>query len=238
LILTSKAWQQQTSCSSELEEGDPENRWYGRAPLRRLDAEVLRDSMLAVSGLLNEKSFGPPVSVMADLVGRIVVGQQNYQGETPGALIDMKGEQFRRSIYIQARRSRPLSVLKTFDRPDMSPNCDMRRSSTGSPQSLLMMNSDLVLQYSRGLAWRLEQEAGADLDQQIEMLWKLAYSRPMDESERTTASQFIEHQTADFAKLPQYQPKGDKPPERTAAQEAIALLCQMLLSSNEFLYVD
>jgi hypothetical protein len=238
LILTSNAWQQQTACSSELEEADPENRWYGRAPLRRLDAEVLRDSILAVSGLLNETSFGPPVSVMADLVGRIVVGQQNYQGETPGALIDMKGEQFRRSIYIQARRSRPLSVLKTFDRPDMAPNCDMRRSSTASPQSLLMMNSDLVLQYSRGLAVRLEQEAGAGLDQQIEMLWELAYSREVEESERTIASQLVEQQTAEFAKLPQYQPQNNKPPERTATQEALALLCQMLLSSNEFLYVD
>ena len=194
--------------------------------------------MLAVSGQLNNKAYGPPVPVMADLVGRFVIGQENNVGETPGAVIDMKGEQYRRSIYIQIRRSRPLSVFRTFDRPAMSPNCDKRRPSTGSPQSLLMMNSDLVLGYSRDLAERLENEAGADVNAQIQLAWSLVYSRAPEGPESAAAFSFIDQQTAIFAELPEYQAKDDKPPERTAIQEATALMCQMLLSSNEFLYVD
>ncbi len=238
LILQSAAWRQQTSCSAELEQADPDNHWYGRAALRRMDAEALRDSMLSVSGKLNAKPSGPPVPVMADQVGRIVIGQQNYQGETPGAHIDMQGEQFRRSIYVQVRRSRPLSMLKTFDRPEMSPNCEIRHASTVSTQSLLMINSDLVLDYSRYWAERLEQEAGADVEQQVQLAWKQAYSRSPDAAEQAAARQLLEQQTAAFAEQPEYQASGDKPPARTAAQEALALMCQMLLSSNEFMYVD
>jgi len=238
LILNSTAWQQQTMGSLELEQADPENHLYGRAQLRRLDAEVVRDAMLLVSGKLNDKAFGPPVPVMADLVGRIVVGKQNYKGEAPGEHIDMKGEQFRRSIYVQARRSRPLSVLQTFDRPQMSPNCDMRRPSTGSPQSLLMMNSDLVQEYSRDLAGRLESDVGEDPLNQIRRAWQLIYARTATDAELLEAMNFVDQQAAIFAKLPVYQPEVEKPPPRTPRLEAMSVLCQMLFSSNEFLYVN
>ncbi|MEX2358458.1 MAG: PSD1 and planctomycete cytochrome C domain-containing protein, partial [Pirellulaceae bacterium] len=127
LILNSNAWQQQVRQNGALEEADPDNHWYGGARLRRLDAEVVRDSLLTISGNLNPKPFGPPVPVMADTVGRIVVGKENLNAGRPGAVIDMKGEDLRRSIYIQVRRSRPLSLLDTFDQPVMSPNCDLRR---------------------------------------------------------------------------------------------------------------
>ena len=238
LILTSTAWRQQVECSNELQEADPENRWYGRASLRRLDAEAVRDSMLFVCGRLNTKTHGPPVPVMADQSGRIVIGQQNYQGETPGEHIDMQGEQFRRSIYVQVRRSRSLAVLKTFDRPAMAPNCELRQSSTVSPQSLLIMNSDLVLEYSRAWAARLQKEAGDDRKSQIQRAWQQAWSRSPNDSESSTAVEFLEEQTAVFAAQADWQPKEGKPPVRTAGQEALAVMCQMMLGSNEFLYVE
>jgi len=238
LILTSNAWQQQLRNDEKLAAVDPDNELYGSARLLRMDAEVLRDSMLAISQKLNTKAFGPPVPVMADRVGRFVIGKENLNAGRPGDKVDMKGEQFRRSIYIQVRRSRPLSVLDTFDRPAMSPNCDLRRPSTGSPQSLLMLNSDLLLEYSRYLAERLTTDVGEDLAAQIRLAWQLVYSRLPDETEIALSTQFVKDQVAVFAEQPAYQPNKDKPPVRTAQREATALMCQMLLSSNEFLYAD
>lgn len=238
LILTSSAWQQQLRNDEKMATADPDNELYGGARLLRMDAEVLRDSMLAISHKLNTTTFGPPVPVMADRVGRFVIGKENLNAGRPGDKIDMKGEEFRRSIYVQVRRSRPLSVLDTFDRPAMSPNCDLRRPSTGSPQSLLMLNSDLLLEYSRYLAERLADDAGEDIEAQIRLAWQLVYSRSPDDSEIAMATQFVKDQVAVFAEQPAYQANKDQPPVRTPQQEAAALMCQMLLSSNEFLYAD
>ena len=238
LILNSTAWQQAIRSDERLEAADPDNELYGGARLVRMDAEVIRDCILSIAGKLNTEAFGPPVPVMADLVGRFVIGKENLNAGRPGAVIDMKGEQFRRSIYIQVRRSRPLSVLDTFDRPVMSPNCDIRRPSTSSTQSLLMMNSDLLLEYSRHLADRLETESPGEPKTQIQNAWKLVYSRSATESEIDAAEHFIQQQTAALSDNSAYKPNQKNPPSRTASQDAMAILCQMLLSSNEFLYLD
>ncbi|MEX1041508.1 MAG: PSD1 and planctomycete cytochrome C domain-containing protein [Pirellulaceae bacterium] len=238
LILNSNAWQQQVRQNGALEEADPDNHWYGGARLRRLDAEVVRDSLLTISGNLNPKPFGPPVPVMADTVGRIVVGKENLNAGRPGAVIDMKGEDLRRSIYIQVRRSRPLSLLDTFDQPVMSPNCDLRRPSTNATQSLLMLNSDQLIDQARATAARLIKERPDGLQQQLTLAWTLIYARPALPEELAAAEAFVSERAKGFAELPAYQAKGDKPPTRTADEEALALMCQVLLSSNEFLYVE
>lgn len=238
LILTSNAWKQQICTDAQLAAEDPENQLYGGANLIRLDAEAIRDSLLSISGRLNRSAFGPAVPVMADRVGRWVIGKENLNAGRPGDKIDMKGEEFRRSIYIQVRRSRPLSVLDTFDRPVMSPNCDKRRPSTGSTQSLLMMNSDLLLDYSRFMAERLETEAPGERKKQIQRAWQLVYSRLPDSGEIAVATRFLEEQTAIFEEQPAYQARQEQPPKHSAGLEATALMCQMLFSSNEFLYVD
>jgi hypothetical protein len=238
LILNSNAWQQQVRVDPQLIAADPGNQLYGGAELIRLDAEAIRDTILQVSDKLNPKAFGPAVPVMADRVGRWVIGKENLNAGRPGEKIDMQGEEFRRSIYIQVRRSRPLSVLDTFDLPPMSPNCDKRRPSTGAPQSLLMMNSDLLINYSRHLAQRLQRLAPDDPREQIRAAWQLVYSRPPQPNELAIAGEFLADQTATFSAQADYQPEGKKPPKRSAAEDASALLCQMLLSSNEFLYVN
>ena len=238
LILTSTTWQQSVRTDEHLEAADPDSELYGGFRLMRLDAEVVRDSMLAIAGKLNRKAFGPPVPVMADQVGRIVVGKENLNAGRPGPVVDLKGEQFRRSIYIQVRRSRPLSVMDTFGRPAMAPNCDMRRPSTNSTQSLLMMNSDLVVEYSRFMAERLQAETPDNVVLQIQNAWKLIYSRNASDSEISMANQFVEQQTAALAAATAYKQNVKNPPKRSAQQEAMAMMCQMLLSSNEFLYLD
>ncbi len=238
LILRSTAYRQALRTDRTLMEADPDNLLYGSANLRRLDAEALRDAILTVSGALNDKSFGPAVSVIADRVGRWVLGIENLSAGRPGEVLPLHGEDLRRSVYVEVRRTRPLAVLDTFDWPRMAPNCDMRRTSTVAPQSLMLMNSDFVLNYASQFARRVEAEAGNEPDARITRAWQLAFCRSPDDSERASARSFLEEQTATFtSELPP--PKDDKQPASpTAEQRALETLCQMLLSSNEFLYID
>ncbi len=238
LIMTSTAYQQ-SLCASD--ERDPDNTLFGGTRMRRLEAEVVRDSLLAISGKLNEKRFGPPVPVMADRVGQFVVGQENLNAGRPGAVIPMKGEEFRRTIYIQARRSRPLTILDTFDLPRMEPNCEKRNSSTVPTQSLLMMNSEQVTQMADLTAQRVMAEVGDDVPAQISLAWRLAYSRQPSAEESQQAKQFLRQQTEHFEKHPVKQAATNTKTDaddRNPAEVAFGTLCQAIFSSNEFLYVD
>jgi mono/diheme cytochrome c family protein len=230
LIMTSTVYIQASRASAEALKSDADNRLYSHYPLRRLEAEVIRDSVLAVSGRLNRKAFGPPVPVMADTVGQFVLGIENLNAGRPGAVIPMGGEEFRRSLWTQVRRSRPLSVLEAFDMPRMEPNCTGRASSTVSTQSLLFMNNEFIHAHARDLAGRARREAGPTLKAQVERAWQLVYSRPPSEAEMTSAVKFLGEQTAFFAG----KPAKDVQP----AEEALTSLCHALISSNEFLYVE
>src|SRR5207249_11812675 len=108
LIMTSTAYRQSSRRHPAGDRLDPDNRLLWRMPVRRLEAEAIRDSILAVSGKLNGKMFGLPVPVMEDEVGQFVLGIENKNGENrPGPVIALHGEEFRRSVYVQVRRSRP-----------------------------------------------------------------------------------------------------------------------------------
>src|SRR5690606_4787928 len=138
---------------------------YGGARLRRLEAEAVRDAVLAVSGKLNPKPFGEPVPVMADPAGQWVVGIENLDAGRPLAVIPLNGEEFRRSVYVQARRTRPLAVLGTLDLPRMEPNCEARDSSTVAPQSLMLMNNEFILEQAEHFARRVHGEVGDDVQE-------------------------------------------------------------------------
>ncbi|HND53996.1 MAG TPA: DUF1549 domain-containing protein, partial [Pirellulaceae bacterium] len=180
-LLTSTAFRQSSRRGAAGEATDPDNRLLWRMPVRRLDAESLRDSVLAVNGMLNMKAFGAAVPVMEDDVGQIVIGIENKNGENrPGPIIPMHGEDYRRSVYVQVRRTRPLAVLDTFDLPSLEPNCTGRASSTVTPQSLLLMNSDFTLTESKNFADRLKREAGSDPAAQVKLGWRVALGREPD----------------------------------------------------------
>jgi mono/diheme cytochrome c family protein len=234
LIVTSTVYRQAAWSTSSLAASatDPDNRLYGGMPLRRLEAEIIRDSMLAVSGVLNRKRLGKPVPVMADRVGQFVVGIENLNAGRPGAVIAMNGEEHRRSVYLQVRRSRPLTVLSTFDAPRMEPNCPKRSSSTVAPQALFLLNSPLVVRHSQLFADRVRAEAGEDLERQIARAWLLAFARAPRDVEIAEAVALVEQQTRLFAAK---KTNDDKTDART---HGLACLCQVLLISNEFLYVD
>ena len=146
LIMSSTAYRQSSTWTSQQLAVDRENALLGHFPLRRLDAESLRDRMLAVTGTLDRTMHGPSVPVEDDTVGQVVP----------------KGESARRSLYLQVRRTKPVSFLAAFDAPVMTVNCEKREASTVAPQSLMLMNSDFVLKQSRLLAQKVRQETPPD----------------------------------------------------------------------------
>jgi hypothetical protein len=237
LVMTSTAYRQSLR-AIPTDDIDPDNRLLSGTSLRRLEAETLRDSVLAISGTLNPKRFGPPVPVMPDRVGQIVIGIENQDAGRPGATIDMKGEEFRRSVYVQVRRSRPLGMLDTFDAPRMSPNCESRPSSTVAPQSLLLMNSDFVLEQSNVFAKRVKQEAGDDRQAQVVRAWELALCQTPSDQQIAHALAFIDQQTEHLAASPEAKKLAGDDKTKTPQLLALSSFCQTLISSNRFLYVD
>jgi hypothetical protein len=237
LWMTSTAYRQASARRPEQEAIDPDNRLLGRMPVRRLEAGAIRDAILAVSGKLNARLFGPAVGVIEDEVGQFVLGIENLNGEDrPGEVLPLNGEEFRRSLYVQVRRSRPLAVLDTFDEPAMTPNCEMRTASTVAPQALLLMNGEFVTAHAAWFADRVRSEAGDDPAAQIDRAWRLALAGPPPIEQRAQAAAFLTEQTEAFrAAAP---PADTAPPATDPAHEALAGLCQALLSANEFLYVD
>ena len=165
-----------------------------------LDEEDTVDDLLAMSA-------NDPVdveSVMEDAVGQIILGKENLDGERkPTKATPLNGEEFRRSVYIQVRRSRTLSMFETFDAPTMSPNCDRRSFSTVTPQSLLMMNSDFSIEYSNKMAQRVIDDVGEDVPLQIALAWQLTFAKPSSAEELAEASSFVYAQRTLIAKADQ-----------------------------------
>ncbi|MDA1052649.1 MAG: DUF1553 domain-containing protein [Planctomycetota bacterium] len=233
LIMMSTAYRQSSLRTAQHEAIDPDNQLYARMSIRRLESESVRDALLTVSDKLNRKLFGPPVPVMEDEVGQIVIGQENLDGERkPGQTVPLHGEEFRRSAYVQVRRSRPLGVLEAFDNPAMTPNCERRNASNVAPQSLLFMNSSLVVEYAEHFATRVFREAGADRAAQVKLAWQLAFATLPSESEIAAAIEYLQQQEQLFGESP------NNPKESTAELLALSSFCQALLSSNRFLYVE
>ncbi|MFZ4594265.1 MAG: PSD1 and planctomycete cytochrome C domain-containing protein [Verrucomicrobiaceae bacterium] len=235
LILLSATYRQSSVNDASLH-ADPENKFYTRYKLRRLDAETLRDSLLAITNTLVQSSYGPPSGIGRDPQGRIITGID--KGTITLNKVDPAGDaDFRRSIYIQVRRSKPVTVLDTFDAPVMQPNCEMRAQTTVAPQSLLLMNDTFVLDSARRLADLVEKQAPKDRARQLQRVWSLLYSRPATEADIAQCLAYLDEQTK---ALTQYHhdiqhAKGVVP---NPPQEAMASLCQVLCSSNRFLYVE
>ena len=250
IIMTSTAYRQSSRHNPAGDQRDPENRLYWRKPVQRLDAEVIRDSILAASGALNKTMFGPPVPVRPDVHGQIVVGVDKAEGDNKMPVeVPLDGAEFRRSVYIEVRRSRPLAVLHAFDAPVMEVNCDRRQSSTVPTQSLMLMNSQFILDQAKRFAARLKTEAGENRDRQVARAWQLAFARSPTDQELTGALEFLSRQVEQLKVLsekaaletkPEDLKKDAKtPPSKPEPDlQALTNLCQVLLSTNEFLYID
>ena len=239
LIVTSTAYRQGT-VNPSAQKKDPDNRLLGRYRLRRLDAESLRDSLLAVSGRLDATRFGPPVPIAVNAQGQFVVGVQKRDGNGDAVGVEAGGTaDFRRSLYVKVRRSTPVGVLETFDAPVVNPNCEARPVSTSAPQSLMFLNDGFVLDRSLDLARRLRRECPGDERAQLDRLWRLLFARPPKPVDVERSLKFVRDLRASLP-VPQKPATGNgsDAPEVSNEERALAALCQVLMGSNRFLHLD
>ena len=202
-----------------------------------MEAEEIRDSILACAGSLSEKMYGTASPVAADEVGQIIVGlpDRDLAGGPLNQGITLGEDEFRRSIYVQVRRSMPLGMLEPFDMATQSPNCELRPTSTVAPQALLMMNNALVVREAAKFAERVRMAAGEDLSTEVTFAWSTAFNRTPTSEQLAGGIAFLTRQTRQIAaRIPEDQVSREPP----AAQQALASFCQALLSTNSFLYVD
>ena len=202
--------------------------------MRRLESEVLRDSLLSLSGQLQQKMGGPAAPVSLDNVGqRVVVSRTQY--DPSGRLlrdVESVGEdKYRRTIYIQERRSLPLGILVPFDIPTLNPNCTKRTVSNNAPQSLQMMNDPFVIEQVNAIAVRLIDEVGDDIPGQIARAWRLIIGKSPSKFQMENAIALL----SDLEFELRSEGDDDAP---TTHQKALAQLCQALVASNGFLYVE
>jgi hypothetical protein len=234
LMMTSSAYRQSARRPPEGEPSaastaDPENELLWRMNLRRVEAEVLRDAVLAVSGKLDRTTRGSPVPVEINPDGLVTVSDK---GPTPTS-------KWRRSLYVRSLRgSHPLgqgfklSMFEIFDYPEIVINCTHRTNSTTPLQSLALINSKFMMEQARHFAERVRTLAGtqAPADKIVESAFVLALGRLPSPDELRYCQEFLATQTQVYA-------TEEKTTPEQAAPKALAGLCLMLLASNEFLYI-
>jgi hypothetical protein len=193
LIMTSAAYRQASEGSPSAQvalTSDPDNRLVWRMSPRRLEAEQVRDAMLAASGELSCDAGGPPVD-----------------SKLP-----------RRSIYTKATRNTRDRLLDAFDSPESFCSVASRNCTTTPSQSLLLLNGEWPLKRAEAFAARVRREANtSDPSAQVDIAYRLAYGRQPSADERGRATSFVTRESGDAG---------------------LVDLCHVLLSSNEFLYVD
>ncbi len=245
MILTSSAYRQSSVRTPEYDAIDSENRLLGRMPLRRLEAEAIRDAMLEMTGKMSRNKFGEPIPINPDDVGAAVIGTAIRDGNGIMVAKDQESiDLYRRSIYLQVRRSLPFGMLESFDTPALTPNCDRRSPSTVAPQSLLLMNNSYTILYSERFAEQLIRVAGNEPQSQIRLAWRMAFAEEPSDATIESTSQWLANQKAFFDQQPADTSAVD--PAVAAARgtalpsqvQALAMLCQAIFSSNRFLYVD
>ncbi len=175
--------------------------------MRRLDAEAIRDAQLAVSGQLDTRFDGPYTPTTRNGTAEVIVSED-------------RTDAFRRSIYLQQRRSQSLSLLSVFDAPNMVVNCSRRPVTTMPLQSLSLLNSDFAVRRSKHLAEQLERCCGNDARERIDLAFRLIAGRSCNARECDEALEFILAQQAQ------------------AGTRGWEDFCQMLMASNLFLYLE
>jgi hypothetical protein len=213
LIMRSGVYRQGSTAREELTTIDPDNRLLGRFPLRRLDAEALRDAMLSVAGELDRRAGGPYVPSARSRNGDVEVAESREGAR-------------RRSVYLQQKRTQVVTFLQLFDAPSIVGTCSMRPTSTVPVQALALLNSDFARARAKAFAQRLAEEAGSAREMRLHLAFRLACGRPPVAEETEAMRHFLISQQSVYA--------GQKDGEARAWTD----LCQMILASNAFLYME
>jgi hypothetical protein len=223
LILLSNTYRQSSRFDEQAAAKDPENRLLWRINPRRLEAEPLRDSVLAVSGKLNSEMFGPGIypRIDPDVINT---------GSRPRWPLDAKDDHdtWRRSVYIFVKRSVLLPLIEVFDCPATVVSGPTRSVSTVSPQALALMNNEFVLQQAGFFAERVAKEAGADRRAQVVRGFEIALNRPPNAKEMEWSLSFLKSQADGYAQ------RKDEKPEASALRD----FCHAIINLNEFVYID
>lgn len=200
LILSSATYRQSADIDAAKMKLDNQNKLWWHYPRQRLEAEVIRDAMLAASGTLDPTMFGPGTLEQHD----------------------------RRSIYFTVKRSKLIPMMTLFDAPDATQGIGERPSTTIAPQALLMMNNDLVRTCAANLAQRICPDAATPADAVVREGYRIALGRTPDEKELADSVAFIETQAGSYVDT------GGENSKFAAIED----FCQVLMSLNEFVYVD
>jgi hypothetical protein len=188
-ILLSSTYLQSSAAGPLAKSKDPQNKLWSRFERRRLDAEQIRDSMLAVAGVLNPKQGGPSVIVpVQEEVRQALYKPSQWKVTADGS------EHNRRSLYLIVKRNLRLPFLEVFDQPDRSVSCARRESSTHAPQALELLNGDFSNRMARAFAARLDRESGGDRRRLVRRAWLLAAGRAPNPREMAASLRFLDAQ--------------------------------------------
>jgi hypothetical protein len=223
LIVGSNTYRMSKQGRDDYLQVDPDNSYFGRFPYVRLEAEAIRDSVLAVSGRLNPKMYGP--SVFLPIPKDALAGNSDLEKIWKPS---EPGETSRRTVYAFVKRTLVVPMLEVFDLCDTARSSDKRLVTTVAPQALNLFNGAFVLEQSRHLADRLVREAGDDADRQILHAYRLALARPPSDRELQTMRAFLRDEEARNAA-----DQGNK-----GRRSALAQLCRVIFNLNEFVYPD
>ncbi|MGE0760825.1 MAG: DUF1549 and DUF1553 domain-containing protein, partial [Pirellulaceae bacterium] len=231
-ILTSQTYQMSRANRPDYAEVDPDNRRLWRQSYRRLEVEVICDSMLLASGRLDSQMYGPPVYPFIPREALL-----HHADKTSIWPAYDEAAASRRLIYAFTKRSLLIPMLEVLDFCDTTRTTPKRSVATVPTQALTLYNGDFVNRQARHLAQRLRREAGSDLATQVELLMRLTVCRPPDDVERHAMLQFLADETR-APKLPVTVEQGDTGQPGDANGEALAQLCRVVLNTNEFVYSD
>ncbi|HEX3726981.1 MAG TPA: DUF1549 and DUF1553 domain-containing protein [Pirellulales bacterium] len=226
LMVLSRTYQMSSAGNPSAEQIDPAGGLLWRYKPRRVEAETLRDAILAVSGQLNPAGRGPSIYPK---ISRAVLETQSRPGD--GWRASSSIDAARRSVYIFVKRTLLVPELEVLDFPSTEETCEQRVVSTVAPQALTFLNGEFIHEQAQALARRLEREAPDDQGAQIVRAYRLAFSRLPTERELTSVLEFLAKQEAQIA-------ADDPAAAATAGERALAAFCLVLLNTNEFAYLQ
>jgi len=190
-----------------------------------LEAEAIRDAVLAAAGTLNHERGGP--SVYPEISPAVLASQSRPgNGWTKSDPVQAA----RRSVYVFVKRTLPLPEFEVLDFPDTNGPCEQRQVSTVAPQALTLLNGAFMHEQSRQFARRLMRES-ADPAGRIDLAYRLSLSRPATEGEQAEVLAFLAKQEE------QVRADAGATPPADAAEQALAAFCLVLLNTNEFVYL-
>ena len=197
LILTSDTYRQSSKAAAELTARDPENRLLARGPRLRLDAEVLRDQALFVSGLLVAKVGGKGVNPYQppNIWEPVGFGSSNTRYYKQGSGEDL----YRRSMYTFLKRTAPPPFMSTFDAPNREQSCSRRERTNTPMQALQLMNDVQHFEAARHFAMRIMSEGGDQAEARVDWAWSVVTARLPSASEKQVAVKTLRHYLQRYA---------------------------------------